>query len=231
MATGRGVRQGCKAAPGLWTLFTLLFLHDLLDHVTIEWIQSHVTIYADDFHIGCIFESLAELSQFQQVLGIMFSTLASLDMIINPSKSVAIVAMRGSQCKAVRHHFIWRDRNGEKLKIPVPGHGEMHIPIHKHTKYLGVIISYSNFEDCSLRHRLTLMHAGFRRLQRWLTGKHCFSTAQRVKLWQTCIYPIFSYGLMATGMTLTGIKKAVTQMTIMLRKIIPRPFIHDTQNK
>ena len=220
VATGRGVRQGCKAAPGLWTLFTLLFLHDLLDHVTIEWIQSHVTIYADDFHIGCIFESLAELSQFQQVLGIMFSTLASLDMIINPSKSVAIVAMRGSQCKAVRHHFIWRDRNGEKLKIPVPGHGEMHIPIHKHTKYLGVIISYSNFEDCSLRHRLTLMHAGFRRLQRWLTGKHCFSTAQRVKLWQTCIYPIFSYGLMATGMTLTGIKKAVTQMTIMLRKII-----------
>ena len=146
--------------------------------------------------------------------------MASLDMIINPSKSVAIVALRGSKCKAVRHQFIWRDHTGEKLKIPVPGHGDMHIPIHTTTKYLGVIISYGNFEDCSIRHRLSLMHAGFRRLQRWLTGKHCYSIAQRFKLWQTCIYPIFSYGIFATGMTFTGIRKAVTQMTIMLRKII-----------
>ena len=113
-----GVRQGCKAAPGLWTLFTLLFLHDVMDHVTIEWLQRHVTIYADDFHFGCIFESLAELAQFQQVLGIMFSTMASLDMIINPSKSVAIVALRGSKCKAVRHQFIWRDHTGEEAENP-----------------------------------------------------------------------------------------------------------------
>ena len=96
----------------------------------------------------------------------------------------------------------------------------MYILIHKSTKYLGVIISYGNFEDSSLRHRLSLMHVGFRRLQRWLTGKHCLSTAQRYKLWQTCVYPIFCYGLLATGMTPAGIQKAVTQMIVMLRRII-----------
>jgi len=217
---GRGVRQGCKAAPGLWSLFTLLFLHDLLNFVTLEWIQSHLTLYADDLHIGAMYESLEEFTEVLQVLGILFSTLTSLDMTINPNKSVAILEMRGAQCKQVRPCYVRRDSNGESLKILVPGHETMFIPIQKSTKYLGVIISYGNFEDSSLRHRLSLMHAGFRRLQRWLTGKHCLSIAQRYRLWQTCVYPIFSYGLLATGMTFAGIQKAVTQMTIMLRRII-----------
>jgi hypothetical protein len=217
---GKGVRQGCKAAPGLWSLFTLLFMHDLMEHVTLEWIQQHLTIYADDFHIGVAFESLDEFQSFLQVLGILFSTLASLDMTINPSKSVAILEMRGAQCRAIRRQFVRRDSNGESLKIMIPDHETMYIPLHKSTKYLGVIISYTNFEDSSLRHRLTLMHVGFRRLQRWLTGKHCLSTQQRYKLWHTCVFPIFSYGIFATGITPHGIKKAVTQLTVMLRRII-----------
>lgn len=220
VAIGRGVRQGCKAAPGLWSLFTLLFMHDLLQFATLDWVQSHLTLHADDIHIGATFESLEEFSDFMHKLGLVFATLNSLDMHINQSKSVAILEMRGLQSRTLRSRFVRRDSAGESLKIEVPGQERMLIPIHKSTKYLGVIISYGNFEDCSLRHRLTLMHVGFRRLQRWLTGKHCLSTAQRLKLWKTCVYPIFCYGLLATGMTAHGIQKAMTQMTIMLRKII-----------
>ena len=83
-----------------------------------------------------------------------------------------------------------------------------------------MIISYTNFEDDSLKHRLTLMKVAFHRLRKWLTGKHILSMTQRFKLWQVCVYPVFSYGVFAMGLTPAGIRLAVTQITLMLRKII-----------
>lgn len=188
--------------------------------VPLTWIQTCLTIYADDFHICMSFTTLAELQHFQSTLGILLSTLASMDMQVNPGKSVALLEMHGTQSRAARRHFVRRFNDGGKLIVPVPGHEDAYIPIQTSTKYLGVIISYHNFEDASLKHRLQLMQVGFRRLNRWLTGKHCLSIAQRFQIWRTCIFPIFSYGVFATGMTQAGITKAMTQMTIMLRRII-----------
>ena len=217
---GRGVRQGCKAAPGLWNSFMVLLLHDLNEHVPLSWIQSCITIYADDCHIGSSFTCMEEFCHFQQTLGILFSTMQSLDMAVNPGKSAALLELRGPLSKTARSRFVRHDHNGDSLKIHVPGGAEIHIPICKSTKYLGVIISYGSFEDSSIRHRLKLMHVGFRRLQRWLTGKHNLALSQRFQLWKTCIYPIFSYGIFATGMTPHGLKQAITQMTVMMRRVL-----------
>ncbi|CAL1130183.1 unnamed protein product [Cladocopium goreaui] len=172
---GRGVRQGCKAAPGLWNSFMVLLLHDLNMHIPLSWIQNCLTIYADDFHVGTSFTCMEEFCLFHHFIGILFLTMQSLDMSINPGKSVALIELRGSESKAARARFVRRDHNGDSLKIIIPGGAAIHIPICKSTKYLGVIISYGSFEDCSLKHRLKLMHVGFRRLQRWLTGKHSLS--------------------------------------------------------
>lgn len=216
---GRGVRQGRKAAPGLWTFFTILFLHELLVHVPLTWIQAHLTLYADDFHVAASFTSLAEFDFFHQTLGILFSTLTLMDMQLNPGKSVAILELRGSLSGAVKRRLVQQHASGAVLKIEVPGQADVYIPIQRSTKYLGVIISYSNFEDASLTHRLQLMKVGFKRLQKWLTGHHSLTVAQRFSIWRTCTYPIFSYGVFATGMTQQGILKAQTQMVIMLRQI------------
>lgn len=216
---GRGVRQGCKAAPGLWTFFTILFLHELLVYVPLTWIQAHLTLYADDFHIGASFTSLVEFEHFHKTLGILFSTLLSMDMQLNPGKSVAILELRGSLSGALKRRLIHQHDLGAALKIEVPGHADVFIPVQRSTKYLGVIISYDNYEDASLTHRLQLMKVGYKRLQRWLTGRHSLTVAQRFSIWRTCIFPIFSYGLFATGLTKQGILKAKTQMIIMMRQI------------
>ena len=132
---------------------------------------------------------------------------------------MVILELRGSQGRRLRSRFVQKDRSGEKFIIDAPGLQTHFIPIHKQTKYLGVVISYGPFEDASLQHRLTLMKVGFNRLRRWLTGKHCLNIHQRLKLWNTCVYPIFSYGLFAMGLTPKGIRTAITQITIMLRKL------------
>ena len=90
---GRGVRQGCKAAPGLWCSFLVIFFHELQEHeqVTLDWIQNHITIYADDCHIGACFNCLDDFFLFHQIVGLVFQTLHHMDMQINPGKSVAIL--------------------------------------------------------------------------------------------------------------------------------------------
>lgn len=217
---GKGVRQGCKAAPGLWNSFLVLFLHDLMAHVSLRWLQTHLTIYADDLHLGVTFKSLEAFYKIHSILGVLFSTLQSLDMCINPAKSVVILEMKGSQSRFARRQFVHHDNGVARFKIEVPDSDPVYIPLQQSIKYLEVIISYGNFEDDSLKHRLTLMHVGFHRLQRWLTGRHGLSPQQRFRLWQTCIYPIFCYGVFATGVTTHGIQLAITKMTIMIRKMI-----------
>ena len=113
-------------------------------HVSLHWIQTHLTLYADDFHIGASFTSLAEFETFHKTLGILFSTLKLMDMQLNPGKSVAIMELRGSLSTALKHRLVHQHQSGAVLKIEVPDHADVFIPVLRSTKYLGVIISYDS---------------------------------------------------------------------------------------
>ena len=223
---GRGVRQGCKAAPGLWTFFLILWLHELVASIPFTWVQNHLNIYADDFHVGSTFTSWADFEFLRQTIGILFHTLASLDLQMNPQKSVAILKIKGQHSRKLLQHCVRRDHTGQSLKIDMPHADPVYIPIHRQTKYLGVVISYDSFEHDTLRHRISLMHVGFQRLKRWLTGRHSLNIKRRFQLWQTCVYPILSYGIFATGTSQSGIRLAIMHMTKMLRLILhDHPYI------
>ena len=217
---GRGVRQGCKAAPTLFNFFMVVFLTDLCQVLPAEWICSHLTLYADDCHIGGTFCNSSDFERLRTAFGVLFSTLRSLDMTINPDKSVAILAMAGSSYRTFRSRCVQRDQQGEKLRIEMLSGETVLIPLQPCAKYLGVVISYGCFEDASLRHRLTLMQVGFQRLKRWLTGKHSLSVAQRFQMWRCCVFPILTYGTFAVGVTVKGVSKLLTTLTSMLRKVM-----------
>ena len=53
--TGCGIRQGCRAAPVLWTGFTNLIFEALSTEIEAAWIRKAITIYADDIHGGAVF--------------------------------------------------------------------------------------------------------------------------------------------------------------------------------
>ena len=44
VGTGRGVRQGCRAAPVLW------LCHTLSNYIDEAWVKNSLTAFADDFH-------------------------------------------------------------------------------------------------------------------------------------------------------------------------------------
>ena len=225
---GRGLRQGCKAAPALWNFFIILFFQDLSAVVPISWIRSCVTVYADDCHIGGIYRSERDFKRLLEMIGILFKTLQSLDMTVNPAKTVALLAISGTSFRNFKREVVHRDHIGEYVEIAIPDAAPMKIHLQQRAKYLGVIMSYHTFEKDTLKHRTTLAHLGFSRLRSWLCGRH-LNIQRRYHLWLSCIYPILTYGIFAMMQTHHTILQLQKTLHGMLRKIL-RDFAFLTQH-
>lgn len=52
--TKQGIRQGCRAAPTLWTIYTTYVIQYFGQLTDPTWVRDHVTVYADDW---CIHDS------------------------------------------------------------------------------------------------------------------------------------------------------------------------------
>ena len=216
---GAGVRQGCKGAPFLFNAYVLLYLRDLSHLVDWMWLRDHVNIYADDMHASGLFFSEKDLQQLLFYFGLILEALQQKGMQVNTTKSAILLIMGGSNHRPVRTALTWRDRAGEWIKI-TGCHTEFVLPVTGHTKYLGTIVSYKSLEDQTIRHRLSLARVAFARMHSWLTAKRGLNVQSRLRLWQTCILPVLTYGLFTIGLTTSGIQQLQTAMTVMLRKIV-----------
>ena len=216
---GVGVRQGCKAAPLLFNTFLRTFLTDLSSHLSWEWIQNHMDLYADDIHADGVFHSECEMRQLFHHFGMILECLQDKGMVINAAKSAILLTMGGTSYRPVRARWVTKTKEGESLCIQGL-HSTFWLPVVKQTKYLGVIVSYAGFESATVAHRLSLGKLAFRRLRSWLTARKGLTTSARFHLWQTCVFPVMTYGIFTMGLTLPCITLIHSTMTVMIRHLL-----------
>ena len=93
----RGIIQGAKDAPLMWTVCIYLFCHELLANHNLEWIRDHVVIFADDLHFRWIFTSVQDgLAALHDLSHLIFS-LQTAGFRVNPEKSAAMMQLTGKQ--------------------------------------------------------------------------------------------------------------------------------------
>ena len=73
--TNRGVKQGCPASPLLFAAFMTLITRRLSTRLSSEWIAQHLTMFADDFHVGKCFHGFHELETLSAQIGFIITTL------------------------------------------------------------------------------------------------------------------------------------------------------------
>ena len=95
LTASRGIKQGSKDAPLLWTLSVYLFLHHLLACYDLQWITSHVIIYADDIHFRWIIDSPSSGLSALHDLAVVLGTLKAFHFRVNLTKSAAITRLVG----------------------------------------------------------------------------------------------------------------------------------------
>ena len=216
----RGVRQGCCAAPLLWNGYMWLFLVELSRAVGLEWVLRCLNVYADDCQMGDLFHSHAELKQLMHNIATTIELLTSFGLTINPAKCTVLLTMGGTNFRKLRASLTtWRDGK-EWFCFTGTANQKFWVPLASSAKYLGTIITYKNMEDKTAFHRVQLARIAFSRLRRWLTGPRGLSTRQRLQLFTTCIYPILQYGILAIGLTSTGLQHIQKHMYGMLRQVL-----------
>ena len=91
--TTRGVRQGCRLAPALWSAVT----GDLLRRMTEDPRRGPYTVFADD-HLGSwVFHTLEDMRRMDSEVTALLTVLTEAGMDISPSKSKLILKVKGRQ--------------------------------------------------------------------------------------------------------------------------------------
>jgi hypothetical protein len=199
--TARGIRQGCKAAPLLWAIIAAALLQSIAQDISYSFMLHNLTLYADDFCAHRLFTSEAELNELIVSLGQFLDIIADAGLELNLAKTTATLRMKGILHNKMMHRHVVRNKQGAFLKIPRRDGTVTLVRLVKSFRYLGVCISYYNFEKDTMLLRIKHSEQVSQQLHRWLFSSQIMSIRQKMKLWMQCTFSCLKYGLIATGFT------------------------------
>ena len=216
----RGVRQGCCAAPFLWICSVALLLDRLSQRLSLTWLQKHLTIYADDCHLVVAFHNEASLLEGIKNFGIVVDAIHDLGLELSPSKSCILFTGCGTRYQHWRSKLVRPSNQGSRVFHLETARGTLPIPIQTKSIYLGVMISYNNFELQTMHLRVKAGVAQFKRLQKWLCGRGSISLSLKLRIFQQCVMSCINYGLPFVGVTPPGLKIYRQQTMLLYRKLV-----------
>ena len=100
------------------------------------------------------------------------------------------------------HHY------GKKVIQLSHGLRNITVPVVKQVKYLGVMVSYFDFEMASVRHRLQAAGVARQRLARAIHSSRYLGLAQRLQIYEACVRTTLLYGVSVMKLP----EKAVTAL-------------------
>ena len=139
LQANRGIQQGFKGAPTLWTLCMSLIMMDLLARFNLKWLHDHLIVFADDVHLRWTLHTPQDGFQALTDLSFVLNLLKSYGLRIDTTKSVALCRVIGRSAPSFLKRWICRTKIGPKFRVPDL---EWQIPLVAKTGYLGIIVSY-----------------------------------------------------------------------------------------
>jgi len=198
--TCRGIRQGCKAAPCLWTVFISALMQEYATQTSMSFLIMCITIFADDICSHQMFHSEDSFLYLISAFGKLLDLIESADLELNLEKTTITMRMKGKLAGKIQRKFIIRTKHGTYIKIPRANGHTTKIKLVKSFRYLGVMMSYFNFEKETMDLRLKHSVQTSLQLHRWLHTQR-MNNVHKTQLWYQCTYTCLRYGIIATGFT------------------------------
>ncbi len=182
--------------------------------------------FADDIHVACTFHTEQALLDGIRYFGYLVDEIKNLGLLLSPSKSCIVFRGSGRRYQYWRNKFLSTSADGGRLFHLPTSDGTLPIPVKRKCTYLGVVMSYENYELQTMQMRMKAGWNQYRRLPKWICGRGHISLALKLRIFQTCVIPCITYGLPFVGVTPTGLKTFRQQtMTLYCRLIGDIPHV------
>ena len=215
--TGRGVRQGCRAAPLLWNVFLDQLFQRLAAKISPDWARKTVTAFADDIQ-GSIFRSRQQLLLELARIGMLLDALEAMGLTLSLEKSYILIEIAGTHSRKIKSKLLKQEGAITFVEIPRADGSFSRIPVKRKADYLGTCLSYTAFEQLTFSKRVQCARITFHRLRRWLSSPH-IALHHRLQLWRASVYSTLTYGMWAVNITLPILKNYQQIVLGMYRKL------------
>ena len=102
-----------------------------------------------------------------------------------------MVKLEGTQAQRLRRFTYWRTApDGQRQKMWRLGQAKSHegFPSVTSFKYLGVMLSYGNFEKATLKHRLQEGNAKLQQVRRFVHNRRTAGPRLRLHIWHSTVW-------------------------------------------
>ena len=220
---GRGIRQGCPLAPQLWALASGHIIHLIEQCTSHALVREGLSLYADDHLCSWIIRSVADLRKGLREAACILDTLQACELDVSADKSVFLLEVRGSKANQILKDITCKLPSGKGIIA-----GRWKLPLRQSHPYLGIMLSYRRFEQESYQHRKDKAISTFARLAHVLKDRRALSDSMRIRLWQSLVWPVLSYGLTTSGLTAEILRDCTSLVAKQLR-IITRSHSYYTR--
>ena len=198
--TTRGVRQGCRLAPALWSAVS----GDILSQIGQNAFAGPITVFADD-HLGAwTFHTMDDIVAMEQQVIQLFKVLSAAGLSVSPSKSQLIVQVQGAAAErylAKRTVYL----HGKPHWCFGEGDAMVSVPIVREFVYLGTIVTLGRPSDRTVTHRLAEARKREGQLRRSIRSRSVLRSGARVAIWRACVVASALYGLLAQELTAANV--------------------------
>ena len=208
IATKRGIKQGCKLAPSLFAFATFLLFRRLGEHCDLEALKRILTMYADDTLLQMHFDDQQQLQESLRLCDLLLDQLTELGFKVNPEKSALLLQLQGGSAQQIRQSLVVTKQGIKYAQLPS---GRL-IALKQQVPYLGIIISYQEYEMKSLRHRLQASKAALKEAAHAVRNSRAITEKRR---WASAMY-----GLHVVGLTPQGLAQLESHMMFQLRFVL-----------
>ena len=181
-------------------------------------------MYADDTLLQMHFDDLPQLQEALRLCDSLLDQLTELGFKVIPEKSALLLQLHGGSAQQIRNKRIVTKKGEQYVQLPS---GRL-IALKTQVPYLGIIISYHDYEMQSLRHRLQASKAVMKEVAHAVRNSHAVTERLRMSIWRITAWASALYGLHVVGFTEQGLAARESHMIHQLRVVL-RSYCQSTR--
>ncbi len=148
----------------------------------------------------------------------VFACLKKFHLCINYEQTKAILKVCGNMKHDLYKDYVRKHNDGRCLLL-LPGDPTQWLPLVSQAEYLRLIISYDQYEQQSMRHRINKAHG-----RRWALASILHSSRVRISyklsVWRSCVYSTMMYGMTTCGLSGDQVKELQRAVMKHVRAIV-----------